>query len=229
METHSLWKYSLTRSPDKAMVHFIPVTLGDTLNLEFGNEVLKFIYDAIIASLRAEGRDLRRGDIIQDVNQDYRNYGKYFFDGVKIILPYMEIDDYGSIPPSFEAVTEFPVHYWYGIVDHNEYIWLNPHILSYLKTAPVQVGIIHPEWKNMMAFVTFDYARPDQPIITYTLADVPAEIGTREELIAEFSRKINKHTGPFDYMSQDVPQAPEFKELYQRYPNLIVFPNTIDI
>ncbi len=213
METHSLWKYSLTRSPDKAMVHFIPVTLGDTLNLEFGNEVLKFIYDAIIASLRSEGRDLRRGDIIQDVNQNER---KYFFDGVDIIPSYKEIDNEESVPPSFEAVTEFPIHYWDGIIIENEYIWLSSYILSYLKMAPIQVGVIEPG-KEEIAFVTFNYARPNQPTITYALADdtIPKIVRSREERIAEFERKIHKHEGPFDYGYEEMPQG------------VILFPNAL--
>ena len=59
--------------------------------------------------------DLRRGDIIfdtDDCNYGYRSAGMYFFDGVRILPPCSEYDDYGLVPTEFPLIVEFPPGYW---------------------------------------------------------------------------------------------------------------------
>lgn len=64
----------------------------------------------IISSL---GNDLQRGDIIGFRNTiGYRNDGKSIFDGQDIISLYHELDDYGSVPPTFFVGDEFHPNTW---------------------------------------------------------------------------------------------------------------------
>jgi hypothetical protein len=79
---------------------------------------------------------MKRGDVLHNVSMgDYRNDGKFIFDGEKLCYPYNEPfaetadpddpdpDEYGYVPKSFLAINEFPVRYWSEIIDHNYYIY----------------------------------------------------------------------------------------------------------
>ena len=77
---------------------------------------------------------MKRGDVLHNVSMgDYRNDGKFIFDGEKLCYPYNkpfadatdpdDPDEYGYVPKSFLAINEFPVRYWSEIIDHNYYIY----------------------------------------------------------------------------------------------------------
>jgi hypothetical protein len=68
---------------------------------------------------------MKKGDLIEDINQSgYRAQGRYYVDddpkrkksilknGLIIRDLYTELDDYGSIPPHFFTITEFPIGYF---------------------------------------------------------------------------------------------------------------------
>jgi hypothetical protein len=81
-------------------------------------------------------KQMKRGDVLHNVSMgDYRNDGKFIFDGEKLCYPYNEPfaetanpddpdpDEYGYVPRQFLAINEFPVRYWSEIIDHNYYIY----------------------------------------------------------------------------------------------------------
>jgi hypothetical protein len=72
---------------------------------------------------------IKRGDIIKIGASEYRNDGKYIYDGKEVLNLYPNIDDYGSVPPSFEiSNTEFDPYYWMGVIDHNNIFFLSKDI-----------------------------------------------------------------------------------------------------
>lgn len=74
---------------------------------------------------------MKRGDVLHNVSMgDYRNDGKFIFDGEKLCYPYDDTfadypDEYGYVPHQFLVINEFPVRYWSEIIDHNSYIYAN--------------------------------------------------------------------------------------------------------
>ena len=91
-------------------------------------------YEKLNRWFRADplSRQLRRGDVLHNVSMgDYRNDGKFIFDGENLCYPYnkpfaeydVEPDEYGYVPRQFRAVNEFPVRYWSDIIGHNFYIY----------------------------------------------------------------------------------------------------------
>lgn len=83
--------------------------------------------DEIRSSIISSMHDLRRGDIVamKDRNQTYRNNGKAIFDGKDIVPLYDDLDDYGSVPPTFFIGDEFPIMHWTSDVDHNQIVWID--------------------------------------------------------------------------------------------------------
>jgi hypothetical protein len=81
-------------------------------------------------------RQLKRGDVLHNVSMgDYRNDGKFIFDGENLCYPYNEPfaesacedepDEYGYVPKQFLAINEFPIKYWSDVIEHNFYIYAN--------------------------------------------------------------------------------------------------------
>jgi len=62
---------------------------------------------------------------MQDKYRTYRNDGKAIFDDKDIISLYDELDDYGSVPPTFFIGDEFPIMHWTDDVDHNQIVWID--------------------------------------------------------------------------------------------------------
>jgi len=96
---------------------------------------------------------LKRGDLIiftkygKDCER-YRNEGVYIWNGTNIEYLDSEIDDYGSIPPTFKIGEEFPADYWtriyegkkYFMIAHNEILHMDEElyekiIIEYNKEA----------------------------------------------------------------------------------------------
>jgi len=65
--------------------------------------------------------DLRRGDVVRHGYVFYRNEGKYFWNGTKIIGLDFVKDDYGSVPNEF-CFPEFKPDYFTESIEHNTYI-----------------------------------------------------------------------------------------------------------
>lgn len=65
----------------------------------------------------------KKGDILHDSKYDYRNDGKYVFDGEKFIDLNNEIDDYGSAPDIFLNITDVPLNFWTESICHNSLVW----------------------------------------------------------------------------------------------------------
>ena len=93
-------------------------------------------YDRLCAWFKDDpiSKRMKRGDVLHNVSMgDYRNDGKFIFDGEKLCYPYNnpfadatdpeDPDEYGYVPKSFLAINEFPVRYWSEIIDHNYYVY----------------------------------------------------------------------------------------------------------
>lgn len=71
---------------------------------------------------------MSRGDIVHFGNDNYRNNNKMIFDGEKLEHLYTEVDDYGSVPPTYVAGDgpgEFNIGDFEDIIDHNTINWLS--------------------------------------------------------------------------------------------------------
>jgi len=69
-----------------------------------------------------------RGDIAHFGKDDYRNNNKMIFDGEKLEHLYTEIDDYGSVPPTYvvgDSPNEFNIGDFEDWIDHNYINWLS--------------------------------------------------------------------------------------------------------
>lgn len=79
-----------------------------------------------IDTLKPFCKDIKAGDIVHLSNLgDYRNDGKYIYDGTNIIpLDYEDmIDcDHGHVPIKFKVPQDFPPQYWSDCIEHNLYI-----------------------------------------------------------------------------------------------------------
>jgi hypothetical protein len=99
-ETNKVYKYSNSKFPNKIYTKiFDPKSLG-----------------------------MQRGDVIHFGNDDYRNNNKMIFDGERLENLYTEIDDYGSVPPTYEcgdSPNEFNIGDFENIIDHNNINWLS--------------------------------------------------------------------------------------------------------
>ncbi len=72
----------------------------------------------IMTVLRAN--NIRRGDIVHlEALGEYRNEGKYIFDGERVIPLDSSRDEYGAVPSQFKVIDEFPTRYWVGVIEHN--------------------------------------------------------------------------------------------------------------
>ena len=71
------------------------------------------------------------GDILKiSCVAGYRNDGLLIYDGKKYINLYSEDDEYGSIPPEFKCIRDFPIKHWDGIISHNLFIYIDTSILD---------------------------------------------------------------------------------------------------
>lgn len=74
--------------------------------------------------LASEG--IRRGDVVHlEAADNYRNTGKYIYDGYRIINLNYDYDEYGAVPNEFKVIDEFPIHYWTSVIAHNGIVHFN--------------------------------------------------------------------------------------------------------
>ena len=70
--------------------------------------------------------DIRRGDIVWLSNYgEYRNDGKFIYNGYTIEHLDSDVDDYGSVPSTYTIGDEFKSTHWVNVIDHNSYIWID--------------------------------------------------------------------------------------------------------
>lgn len=117
--------------------------------------------DEIRAEIISSMPDLKRGDIVamQDKDRTYRNDGKAIFDGKDIVSLYDELDEYGSVPPTFFIGDEFPITHWLEDIVHNCIVWIDT------KTRSEQLlGLKYHSNATSMNEATVAY-----PLGTYTI------------------------------------------------------------
>jgi hypothetical protein len=99
-ENNKVYKYSNTKFPNKNYTKtFDPKTLN-----------------------------LSRGDVVHFGSDDYRNHYKLIFDGEKFVELWTDVDDYGSVPPTFVCGDEpgdFDIGDFEDVIDHNTINWLS--------------------------------------------------------------------------------------------------------
>lgn len=64
------------------------------------------------ADTKVKYMDVKRGDVIQLAFVGYRSYGKFFYDGTKVIPQADEDSDYYALPKEFTVPSEFSLNYW---------------------------------------------------------------------------------------------------------------------
>lgn len=104
-----------------------------------------------------------RGDVVHfECLGDYRNQGRYIFNGTKLgqldRLDYC-VDDYGAIPKEFYVLSPnmgkiYPVDYWFNddkvpTIEHNSIVWIKSSDLKFTQ-------IEHPKQNGTFAFFTID-------------------------------------------------------------------------
>lgn len=78
---------------------------------------------------------MERGDVI-NFNGSYRNKKKMIFDGTKLESLWTDVDDYGSVPPTFvcgDGPDEFNIGDFEDLIDHNSINWLSKEKLKEIK------------------------------------------------------------------------------------------------
>lgn len=91
-----------------------------------------------IAKIYAIENNLTHGETIKFFGDGYRNEGLYFWDANKkeIVLPFTEIDDYGSVPPRFVVGNgTFPPNRWLDEVTNNSYVFPSIELIDKIKDA----------------------------------------------------------------------------------------------
>lgn len=69
--------------------------------------------------------DAKRGDIIILGQPEYRNLGRYIYDGTKLLPLDTSQDDNGNIPPIFHIGDEFYANTWINSIEHNSIVWVD--------------------------------------------------------------------------------------------------------
>lgn len=90
----------------------------------------------LIAAIYAEKHKLANGQTIHYLNDDYRNNSLLFWDSKnkRIVYPFREIDDYGSVPPIFPVGDRYsnPID-WLDQVDHNTFVFPSGSLIREMK------------------------------------------------------------------------------------------------
>ena len=103
-----------------------PNTEGESTWRQSRDQQLKAMWAKLVKQVPTAS--LHRGDILHiEEMSDYRNTGKFIFNGVKVeeLGEDPEIDDYGYVPPTYVVGDEFFADHWLGTVDHNSYVWID--------------------------------------------------------------------------------------------------------
>jgi hypothetical protein len=113
---------------------------------------------------------LRRGDVvfITDGPNDlrYRNEGRFFCDGFRMIPQHTSYDEYGAPPSVFLWPTEFSKDHFCHVEKHNQIVWFDrdrfrPQILSYLSSMQHTQTTQNTDGGSMVTQSTSDQADPE--------------------------------------------------------------------
>ena len=133
--TEAQIRYIIKTSKKPELVAFKSVlkTSTDSLsNLLFSN---REVIDAV-ATIYAKQNNLCNGATIHYLNDDYRNNNLLFWDAQnqKIVYPFYEVDDYGSVPPIFVVGDGYfnPTD-WLDEVDHNSIVFPSNSLINEMK------------------------------------------------------------------------------------------------
>lgn len=122
-----------SKNPELVAFKSVLKTSTDSLsNLLYDNLV---IIEAV-ATVYAKQNNLCNGATIHYLNDDYRNNNLLFWDAQnqKIVYPFYEIDDYGSVPPIFVVGDGyFNPKDWVDEVDHNSLIFPSNSLINDMK------------------------------------------------------------------------------------------------
>ena len=134
-------------SKDPVLVAFKPVLAAskDRIgNLLFDRQE---VIDTV-AKVFAKKVKLHNGATIHYLNDDYRNNNLLFWDAQneKIVYPFTEYDDYGSVPPIFVVGDGYfnPTD-WLDEVDHNTTVFPSITLIREMK----EFAVSHPKEKKM--------------------------------------------------------------------------------
>lgn len=97
---------------------------------------------------------IERGDIVYLQRLGgFRNLGKFVYDGQKIQKLYTRLDEYESIPPSFQVIHEFPIRYWINVIEHNSIVFFNPRIyIDQIKENLHPLTYLPSDWYRIYNF-----------------------------------------------------------------------------
>jgi len=133
--TEAQIRYIIKTSKKPELVAFKSVlkTSTDSLsNLLFSN---REVIDAV-ATIYAKQNNLCNGATIHYLNDDYRNNNLLFWDAQnqKLVYPFYEVDDYGSVPPIFVVGDGYfnPTD-WLDEVDHNSIVFPSNSLINEMK------------------------------------------------------------------------------------------------
>jgi hypothetical protein len=122
-----------SKNPELVAFKSVLKTSTDSLsNLLFSN---REVIDAV-ATIYAKQNNLCNGATIHYLNDDYRNNNLLFWDAQnqKIVYPFYEIDDYGSVPPIFVVGDGyFNPKDWLDEVDHNSIVFPSISLINEMK------------------------------------------------------------------------------------------------
>lgn len=111
---------------------FLYEEFKDEEEIEDGNQMFLDALNEILNVKTEKGKDfilknmIKRGDVLHiEWVGDYRNDGKFMWDGEKAVNLDINDDDYGSVPSSF-SFPEFRPDYFGASIDHNNIVRLSP-------------------------------------------------------------------------------------------------------
>lgn len=134
-------------SKEPVLVAFKPILAASEEpigNLLFDNQV---VIDTV-AAVFAKKAKLHNGATIHYLDDDYRNNNLLFWDAqnMKIVYPFTEYDDYGSVPPIFVVGNGYfnPTD-WLDEVEHNATVFPSMTLIREMK----EFAAAHPKEKKM--------------------------------------------------------------------------------
>ena len=155
---------------------------------EVSEEDLQWMTDQIIPHL--SDLPLLRGDVFHlEWQEEYRNSGKFIWDGEKVLELDGALDDYGAVPKEF-SFPEFPIDHFYESIDHNNLIWIAPN--------KVQEIIKNFNEETQKSFVTDGYET--YPVISGATDD-------EEKLISLTKEQFAKYVMAYPFFDEHFPDA----------------------
>lgn len=113
---------------------------------------------------KREGTAPKSGDLLKHTFNSYRNSFTFISNGLTFEPLYYDIDDYGSVPPTFLSPTQFPVDYWVDRIEHNNIVWIDFETFKdQMKWTPLTVDQV-----DLSGFEDFDTEEDFKGILSWT-------------------------------------------------------------